>query len=73
MNADAIHYAGFSDDPLLSFPRFPFVEGVAPTALPVEGATPAPFIAPRILAAAKGPIMKQAFWQYQHRPPAEGR
>ena len=26
-----------------------------------------------ILAAAKGPIMKQAFWQYQHRPPAEGR
>jgi hypothetical protein len=47
MLADAIHHAGYSDDPLLSFPLFPFVEGVAPTALPVEGATRAPFIAPR--------------------------
>ena len=42
--ADAIHYAGYSDDPLLWFPRFPFVEGVAPPALPVEGATLAPLI-----------------------------
>ena len=42
--ADAIHHAGYSDDPLLWFPRFPFVEGVAPPALPVEGATLAPLI-----------------------------
>jgi hypothetical protein len=42
--ADAIHYASYSDDPLLWFPRFPFVEGVAPPALPVEGATLAPLI-----------------------------
>ena len=39
---DAIHYAGYSDDPLYG---------------------------PRILAAAKDPIMKQALWQYQHWPP----
>jgi hypothetical protein len=67
--ADAIHYAGYSDDPLLSFPLFPFVEGMAPTALPVEGATLAPLIAPRILGAAKDPIMKRALWQYRHWPP----
>ncbi len=44
--ADAIHYAGYSDDPLYG---------------------------PRILAAAKDPIMKQALWQYRHWPPGEGR
>ena len=44
--ADAIHYAGYSDDPLYG---------------------------PRILAAAKKPIMKQALWQYEHWPPGEGR
>ena len=40
--ADAIHYAGYSDDPLYG---------------------------PRILAASKGPMMKQALWQFDKWPP----
>ncbi len=39
---DAIHYAGYSDDPLYG---------------------------PRILAAAKDPLMKWALWQFDKRPP----
>ncbi len=40
--ADAIHYAGYSEDPLYG---------------------------PRILGAAKDPIMKRALWQFRHWPP----
>ncbi len=39
---DAIHYAGYSDDPLYG---------------------------PRILAASKDPMMKQALWQFDKWPP----
>ncbi len=39
---DAIHYAGYSDDPLYG---------------------------PRILAASKHPMMKQALWQFEKWPP----
>ena len=44
--ADAIHYAGYRDDPLYG---------------------------PRILAAAKDPLMKQALWQYRLWPPDGSR